>query len=135
MGKKTRKPTTAPAEEPVASEGVELPKRWSVPRKTERVLRLRRGEPLEAGSRESPVPAHERDSGTRVFLETGARGLKTRTDPEERELDPGPGQDRRADDAVRAVRVPHRKKGTRGRVEEAAVLRRAVSPAPAGAIR
>ena len=86
MGKKTRKPTTAPAEEPVASEGVELPKRWSVPRKTERVLRLRRGEPLEAGSRESPVPAHERDSGTRVFLETGARGLKTRTDPEEREL-------------------------------------------------
>jgi hypothetical protein len=86
MGKKARKPTTAPAEEPVASEGVELPERWSVPRKTELVLRLLRGEPLDAVSRENQVPAHELESWKRVFLETGARGLKSRTDPEEREL-------------------------------------------------
>jgi hypothetical protein len=45
MGKKARNPTTAPAEEPVASEGVELLERWSVQRKTELVLRLLRGEP------------------------------------------------------------------------------------------
>jgi hypothetical protein len=45
MGKKARKPTTALAEESVASEGVELPERWSVQRKTELVLRLLRGEP------------------------------------------------------------------------------------------
>ncbi len=41
MGKKARKPMTAPAEEPVASEGVELPERWSVQRKIELGLRLR----------------------------------------------------------------------------------------------
>jgi transposase len=54
--------------------------RWkSVPRKTELVLRLLRGEPLDAVSRESQVPAHELESWKRVFLETGARGLKSRT--------------------------------------------------------
>jgi transposase len=50
------------------------------------VLRLLRGEPLDAVSRESQVPAHELEGWKRVFLETGARGLKNRTDPEEREL-------------------------------------------------
>jgi transposase len=86
MGKKARKPTTAPAEEPVAREGVELPERWSVQRKTEVVLRLLRGEPLDAVSRDSQIPAHELESWKRVFLDTGTRGLKTRTEPEEREL-------------------------------------------------
>jgi hypothetical protein len=86
MGKKARKPATGPAEEPGISEGVELPERWSVQRKTELVLRLLRGEALDAVSRESQVPAHELESWKRVFLETGARGLRTRTDPEEREL-------------------------------------------------
>jgi hypothetical protein len=50
------------------------------------VLRLLRGEALEAVSRESQVPAHELESWKRVFLESGARGLKTRSDREEREL-------------------------------------------------
>ena len=59
MGKKARKPTTAPAEESMARGGVEHPERWSVQRKTEVVLRLLRG---------------------------GTRGLKTRAEPEEREL-------------------------------------------------
>ena len=45
-----------------------------------------RGEALDAVSRESQVPAHELESWKRVFLEQGARGLKTRSDPEEREL-------------------------------------------------
>jgi transposase len=86
MGKKARKPMTAPAEEPVASEGVELPERWSVQRKIELVLRLLRGEPLDAVSRESQIPAHELERWKRVFLETGTRGLRTRAEPEEREL-------------------------------------------------
>ena len=64
----------------------ELPERWSVQRKTELVLRLLRGEALDAVSRESQVPAHELESWKRVFLETGTRGLRTRADPEEREL-------------------------------------------------
>jgi hypothetical protein len=86
MGKKARKPTTAPAEEPVASDGGELPERWSMQRKTELVLRLLRGEPFDAVSRDSQVPAHELERWERVFLETGPRGLKTRAEPEEREL-------------------------------------------------
>ena len=81
------KSTTTPGRElPPPSEGLELPERWSVQRKTELVLRLLRGEALDAVSRESQVPAHELEAWKRVFLDQGARGLKTRSDPEEREL-------------------------------------------------
>jgi hypothetical protein len=69
MGKRARKPMAARAEEPVVSEGAELPERWSVQRKTELVLRLLRGEALESGT----------------------RGLKTRAEPEEREPARSPG--------------------------------------------
>ena len=86
MGKKERKAAPASAGEPMASEGVELPERWSVQRKTELVLRLLRGEALDAVSRESQIPAHELESWRRVFLETGTRGLKTRAEPEARDL-------------------------------------------------
>ena len=86
MGKKARKPTTPPPGEPVASEGAEIPERWSIARKTELVLRLLRGEALDAVSRDSQIPAHELESWKRVFLDSGGRGLKTRTEPEEREL-------------------------------------------------
>lgn len=86
MKDKARKPTTTPGREPPPAEGPELPERWSVQRKTELVLRLLRGEALDAVSRESQVPAHELESWKRVFLEQGARGLKIRSDPEEREL-------------------------------------------------
>src|SRR5512138_3937304 len=86
MKDKARKPTTTPGSEPPPAEVVDLPERWSVQRKTELVLRLMRGEALDAVSRESQVPAHELENWKRVFLETGARGLKTRSDPEEREL-------------------------------------------------
>src|SRR3989441_9667683 len=86
MKDKARKPTTTPGSEPSPAEGLELPERWSVQRKTELVLRLLRGEALDAVSRESQVPAHELESWKRVFLEAGSRGLKTRADPEERDL-------------------------------------------------
>lgn len=86
MGKKERKAAPVSAGEPMASEGVELPERWSVQRKTELVLRLLRGEALDAVSRESQIPAHELESWKRVFLDTGTRGLKTRAEPEERDL-------------------------------------------------
>jgi hypothetical protein len=85
MGTKPRKPETPP--EPSSSPNeVELPERWSIQRKSELVLRLLRGETLDAVSRESQVPAHELESWKRIFLEQGTRGLKTRSDPEEREL-------------------------------------------------
>jgi transposase len=87
MRTKARKPTAATTgEEPAVHEGAELPERWSVQRKTELVLRLLRGEALDAVSRESQIPAHELEGWKRVFLETGTRGLKTRAEPEERDL-------------------------------------------------
>jgi hypothetical protein len=85
MGTKPRKPATPPEPSSPPNE-VELPERWSVQRKAELVLRLLRGEALDAVSRESQVPAHELESWKRIFLEQGIRGLKTRSDPEEREL-------------------------------------------------
>jgi hypothetical protein len=57
-----------------------------VQRKQEVVLRLLRGEPLDHVSRETQVPAHELEAWQRRFLEGGQRGLRTRADPEEREL-------------------------------------------------
>ena len=72
-------PRPAPAAE-------ELPERWSVQRKTELVLRLVRGESLDAVSRENQVPAHELEQWHRVFVEQGKRGLRTKAEPEEREL-------------------------------------------------
>jgi transposase len=85
MADKRRK-STSPGSEPAAPEAIELPERWSVQRKMELVLRLLRGEPLDAVSRESQVPANELETWKRVFLEHGTRGLKSRSDPEEREL-------------------------------------------------
>jgi transposase len=85
MRDKRRKSTT-PGSEPPAAEAIELPERWSVQRKTELVLRLLRGEPLDAVSRESQVPANELEAWKRMFLDQGMRRLKIRSDPEEREL-------------------------------------------------
>jgi len=84
MGTRARKP--AMQEEATPRESPELPERWSAPRKMELVLRLLRGEALDAVSRESQIPAHELESGKRVCLEAGARGLRSRGEPEEREL-------------------------------------------------
>jgi transposase-like protein len=75
--------SSEPAPGPAAEE---LPERWSVQRKTELVLRLVRGESLDAVSRESQVPAHELERWQRIFVEQGKRGLRTKAEPEEREL-------------------------------------------------
>lgn len=85
MADKRRK-STSPGSEPPTPDAIELPERWSVQRKTELVLRVLRGESLDAVSRESQVPANELETWKRVFLEHGTRGLKSRSDPEEREL-------------------------------------------------
>ncbi len=85
MGTKRGK-ATPPPEERSGRAPEDLPERWSIQRKTELVLRLLRGEPVDAVSRESQVPAHELEGWKRIFLEHGSRGLKTRAEPEEREL-------------------------------------------------
>jgi transposase len=85
MGKKADK-GPRPATSEGAVEGAELPERWSAQRKTELVMRLLRGEALDAVSRESQVPGHALEGWKRGFLEHGARGLKSRVEPEEREL-------------------------------------------------
>ena len=64
----------------------EIPERWSAQRKTDLVLRLLRGEPVDAVARESQVPAHELEEWRRIFLDSGTQGFKRRVDPEEREL-------------------------------------------------
>ena len=65
MGTKPKKPATPPEPSSPPNE-VELPERWSVQRKSELVLRLLRGEALDAVSRESQVPAHELESWKRI---------------------------------------------------------------------
>jgi len=85
MGKKADK-APGPAAAEGAVEAADLPERWSAQRKAELVMRLLRGEALDAVSRESQVPGHELEGWKRVFLEHGARGLKSRVEPEEREL-------------------------------------------------
>lgn len=65
----------------------ELPERWSAKAKSEVVLRLLRGEAVDAVSREVQVPAHELEAWRRAFLEAGMAGLKARHgEPEERAL-------------------------------------------------
>jgi len=80
-----KKPDRVP-HPPAAPTASELPERWSVQRKLEVVLRLLRGEPLDQVSRETQVPAHELEAWQRRVLEGGQRGLRTKADPEEREL-------------------------------------------------
>lgn len=64
-----------------------IPERWSAKAKSEVVLRLFRGESVEAVSREIQVPAHALETWRKDFLEGGMAGLKKRGgDPEERAL-------------------------------------------------
>jgi transposase len=83
MESKSRKPSTESSNQ---AEPPDVPERWSAPHKTEVVLRLLRGEPLDAVSRESQVPAHELEGWQRAFLEAGSRGLKRQSDSDDREL-------------------------------------------------
>ncbi len=64
-----------------------VPERWSARAKSEVVLRLFRGESVDAVSREIQVPAHELETWRKDFLEGGMLGLKKRGgDPDERAL-------------------------------------------------
>lgn len=58
MGGKATKRTATGGPEAGSPTADELPERWSAQRKMELVLRLLRGEALDAVSRESQVPAH-----------------------------------------------------------------------------
>ncbi len=61
--------------------------RWSAKAKTEVILRLFRGESVDAVSGELQVPVHEIETWRKDFLESGQAGLKKRSgDPEERAL-------------------------------------------------
>lgn len=65
----------------------ELPERWSAKAKGEVVLRLFRGEPVEAVSRQVQVPVHELEAWRRSFLDGGQAGLKRRHgEPEDRAM-------------------------------------------------
>ena len=74
---KAKPPKGKPGPDPTPGAAAdEVPERWSVQRKTELVMRLLRGEALDAVSRESRVPAHELERWQRIFLEQGKRGLR-----------------------------------------------------------
>ena len=64
----------------------EVPARWSAGRKSDVVMRLLRGEPVDVVARETQVPAHELEAWRRVFLATGTQGLKKQGDPEARDV-------------------------------------------------
>lgn len=55
------------------------PKRWSANRKVDVVMRLLRGESLDAVSRETGLPASTLSQWRDAFIETGKEGLKSRT--------------------------------------------------------
>jgi len=57
----------------------ELPERWSAKAKSEVVLRLLRGEAVDAVSREIQVPAHELEAWRRDFLDGALAKLKRRS--------------------------------------------------------
>jgi transposase len=86
MANRPRRRTPPDSDGSTLAAGEELPERWSIQRKTELVLRLLRGEGLDAVARESQVPGHELEAWKRAFLEAGGRGLRTRAEPEERDL-------------------------------------------------
>jgi len=59
--------------------GEELPERWSAKAKGDVVLRLLRGEAVDAVSREIQVPAHELEGWRRDFLDGAVAKLKSRS--------------------------------------------------------
>src|SRR5215218_6564418 len=94
--------------------------RWSAGKKTDAVLRLLRGEPLETLSRELGVEAHRLAAWRDDFLEGGKEGLK------------GQRPDRSGDD--RALRQAERKVGQltmENEILRAAAEKRGVQSPPA----
>ncbi len=67
--------------------GDDLPERWSAKAKSDVVLRLFRGEAVEAVSRDVHVPVHELETWRRAFLDGGLAGLRSRHgEPEDRAI-------------------------------------------------
>jgi transposase-like protein len=62
-----------------AREAAARPLRWSANRKLEVVMRLLRGESLDAVSRETGLPASALSEWRDAFVETGRAGLKSRS--------------------------------------------------------
>lgn len=62
--------------------------RWTADRKADAVLRLLKGETLDAVSRELGVPGHELEEWRSAFIEQGKEGLRAKPRTyEERKLD------------------------------------------------
>jgi transposase len=90
MEKRSGARSGARSDEPEARSEV----RWSARRKEEVVLRLLRGEGLDALARETGQPAGRIASWREEFLAAGREGLKSR---------PGPVEDRRLAEAQRKI--------------------------------
>jgi hypothetical protein len=136
MGAKRQKAKASDAPARPAEES-ELPERWSAQRKCELVLRVLRGETLCAITlRRRGMPSRGRArsrltssrAGKRTFLETVARGLKSRVEPEERELTLARAKIGELMITAGAGRAAHRKKGAHGGLEEIAAMNGAMSP-------
>src|SRR5262245_57432069 len=100
----------------------ETPERWSAQRKTELVVRLLRGEPLDAVARDSQVPAHELEDWRRVFLDRGNAEFEEARRSGGTGIETRPGEARRSHDAARARRRTARKKRIRGGAAEARAM-------------
>ena len=62
--------------------------RWTADRKADAVLRLLKGETLDAVSRELGVPGHELETWRSEFIAQGKEGLRSKPKPlDERKLD------------------------------------------------
>jgi hypothetical protein len=68
--------TTAPTGGLISDRAGNLPDHWSLQRKIELVLRLLRGEPIDAVSVESHLPVRDLENWERQFLEAGQHGLQ-----------------------------------------------------------
>ena len=64
----------------------EGPARWSPARKTDGVLRLLLGDPVDVVARETQTAAHELEAWRRVCLATGTHGLTTQGAQEARKV-------------------------------------------------
>ena len=106
-----------------------LPKRWSARRKAEVVLRLLRGEDIGEVSREIRVAPPELERWRREFLEGGQQGLRKGKNRPGGELMRTRAKLGETDDAGRVAGGASRKKGVRGRAEEALEAVGRVSPA------
>lgn len=68
--------------------------RWTADRKADAVLRLLKGETLDAVSRDLGIPGHELEEWRTAFIEQGTEGLRAR---------PRSHDDRKLDEAQKVI--------------------------------